>query len=75
MKKQFLTIFVLLALAIAAGAAETPQVGFWDSLKARVEKVTPRKKVRELPPLAGFVLPNSRMPTFTGKEKEVALGG
>ena len=44
MNRTLLTALLALFVSSAAVAAETPQAGFWEALKAKAEKVTPRKK-------------------------------
>ncbi|HEY3307519.1 MAG TPA: hypothetical protein VGJ93_03600 [Desulfuromonadaceae bacterium] len=42
--KFFIVTLLALLMATVAGAAEGPKTGFWDSLKEKAEKITPRKK-------------------------------
>lgn len=73
MKKQFSTVLILLSFAVAAGAAEPPQAGFWDSLKSRIEKVTPRKKNPGTTAVGGVRSAKQQDADLYWKGKEVAL--
>lgn len=42
--KFFIATVLTLLLSSAAGAAENTKAGFWDRLKEKTEKITPRKK-------------------------------
>src|SRR5512138_844155 len=44
MKLTLLAALLALLVSSPAMAAEAPKEGFWDALKAKVEKVAPRKK-------------------------------
>lgn len=44
MKWTLLAALLALLVSSAAMAAEAPQSGFWETLKEKTEKVTPRKK-------------------------------
>lgn len=44
MKQMVIMILLAMLTASTAAAVDKPQGGFWDNLKSKVEKVTPRKK-------------------------------
>ena len=73
MKKPILSLVILLLFAVTTQAAEAPQPSFWDSLKSRIEKVTPRKKIIGTTAVGGVRSAKQQDENLYWKGKDVAL--
>lgn len=74
MKHFSISIMITLLFACASWAAEGTQPGsYWDSLKARMEKVTPRKKTTASTAVGGVRSAKQGDADFYWKGKDVPI--
>lgn len=73
MKRMMMTALLSLLAATMTVAAEPTQGGFWDGLRAKVEKVTPRKKTSGGTAVGGVRSARQQDAELYWKGKEQAL--
>ncbi len=73
MKRTLVLALLTLFVSSLSWGAEAPQAGFWDNLKAKIEKVTPRKKVNANTAVGGVRSARQQDDDLYWKGKEASL--